>query len=52
MSQRHAYYDTECCECGDEIASGEDCADENNIRCPECGGQKKPQYDTCYECNL
>lgn len=63
MSEHTAFYDTECEVCGSPILEGdgiwfsddgklcEDCADEQEVRCPECGGQKKPDYDMCYECH-
>lgn len=63
MSQRTAYRDTECCDCGDTINAGEpvyfsddgklceDCAEEHGIRCPVCGGQKRSEYETCFGCS-
>lgn len=27
------------------------CAEEEGYKCPECGNFKKPNYETCYDCN-
>lgn len=64
MSKQYAaQFAAECCECGDTISTGEpiyfcddgklceDCAVEWDCRCPTCGGQKKPDYDLCYDCH-
>lgn len=64
MSNHVARYDCECCDCGETIAQGDDiwfcddgklceaCADSREIACPECGGQKSPQFETCYACKI
>lgn len=62
MSIRRSFRRQECDDCGDYIQEGdpvyflgpervcERCAEEAEIVCPSCGGSKKPEFDTCYEC--
>jgi hypothetical protein len=57
-----SYYDTECDICADLIQEGAPiwfnddgrlcrrCADLAKVVCPECNGQKKPNFPTCFEC--
>ena len=59
---RSAFFDTECCDCGETIFKGDDiyfcddgklcesCADDREMIC-DCGEQKKPDYDSCYSCH-
>jgi hypothetical protein len=56
-----AFRNTFCAECAEHIPEGDDvyftdegklcesCAEENGWLC-DCGGFKKQEYDTCYEC--
>lgn len=62
MAQYKAYWCAECCGCAEHIIEGdpiyfcdegklcETCADDSDLVCPVCGGQKQDQYDTCYDC--
>lgn len=62
MSIRRSFRRIECEECGDTIQVGdpiyflddikicENCAEDASIVCPECGGQRKPEFPKCYEC--
>lgn len=62
MSNHTANFACDCCDCGERIDKGDDiwfcdegklcegCADEREIICPDCGGHKKPDYETCYGC--
>ena len=58
-----ASFDSDCPECGRTIFEGdktfahdggfvcEQCAEDLDIICPECGRYKKPEYDTCFKCS-
>lgn len=63
MSQPYqSFYDTECTDCGEAIAEGEDmymedsdkvcvpCAKDRNIVC-SCGNYKKEDYEECFTCH-
>lgn len=57
-----ALYKTQCEDCGCIIAKGEhiyfddssklcqDCARDAGIVCQQCRGQKKSEYETCFDC--
>jgi predicted amidophosphoribosyltransferase len=60
---RRANYETDCDECmtyiaqDDPIYFGSDgeklcpaCAKKLGRICPQCNGQKKPEFDLCWEC--
>ena len=58
-----ATFASECTQCGRDIMEGdttfahedeficEQCAEDAEIVCPECGKYKKPQFDACFECH-
>lgn len=62
MSVRTSFRDTDCEDCADLIAKDEPiyfveggklckrCAERDSLVCLECGGQKKPQFNVCWEC--
>lgn len=63
MAVNSAFKNTQCEVCGDMIEEGdsiyfnddgklcEDCGEDAGIVCPECRGNKKPDFDKCFTCN-
>ena len=59
-----AFHNTHCDGCSDLIPEGdsvfftddgnlcEECAEEGDFVCPDCGEAKKSEYRACYGCSL
>lgn len=64
MAHHYAFKDTECADCGTTILQDDPiyfsspdglkvckgCGTANGAVCPQCDGQKKAQFDTCWDC--
>lgn len=63
MSKQHySFNDTDCADCADLIMKDDEiyfsddgklcrrCAERDHLICSGCGGQKKPQFNQCWEC--